>query len=233
MTTNDFYITAIIPVLDRPKNVKTLIESFFDTTPPKMADMLFVTGECCKIEIDEINKYNNLPINIGIAPDDVLSWAKRINWGINYSKNNHHFNEEAPWLLCGADDLKFHQNWFEVARDSAKDFVGIIGNNDLGNYGTICGTHTTHPIVSRKYIEEYGTIEEKGKLCNEEYEHNYVDVEFIATAKKRNAWKHEKTCIIEHLHHAWKKADYDDIYKKGDDNWKKDELLWIKRSKLF
>lgn len=228
----NFSITMLVPVLNRPKNVECLVTSFLETVPAGRADMLFITGEDCPEEIAEISKFKG-PISIAIAPPDVVSWAKRINWGVNYSATNHHLNSPAPWLLCGADDVKFHPNWFERAEAIAENFDGIIGTNDLGNPATIGGWHSTHPIVSRKYIMEQGTMDQSGVLCHEGYHHNYVDVEFVHTAMKRGAWKHDATCIIEHLHPAWSKSTWDDVYSKGYVTSSTDAQLWLKRKAAF
>lgn len=219
----DFSITVIVPVLNRPQNVERLIRSFVTNSPVDKTNMLFVTGDDCQDEIAEINKFKDLgPIGIGIAPTDVVPWSRRINWGIS--------NSTAPWLLCGADDVLFHPDWFAEAELAAKDFDGVIGTNDLGHPATIAGSHTTHPIVSRKYVMEQGTLDEKGKFCHEGYIHNFVDVEFVATAKQRGCWKHAPKCLIEHFHPAWNKATWDPVYQKGQDGWNHDRSLMINRA---
>lgn len=229
---DEFNITIIVPVLNRPKNIEPLIKSFSATAPSGKVNMLFVTGENCKEEIQEINRFTGA-ISIAIAPEDIVSWSKRINWGINYSANNFVFTSPSTWVLCGADDIIFHPNWFEIAEERSKDFVGIIGTNDLGHPATIGGWHTTHPIVSRKYIMEQGTMDELGKFCHEGYHHNYTDVEAVHTAMKRGAWRHEPKCIIEHIHPAWNKATWDDVYQKGSENVTADSQLWQRRKQQF
>lgn len=221
-----FSIVAIIPVLNRPKNVERLINSFKDNTPLDRAELLFVTGKDCKEEIEEINKFTG-SISIDIAPDNIISWAKRINYGIKQSEN------KSTWILCGADDIIFHPNWFEIAEQKSINFDGIIGTNDLGHPATIGGWHSTHPIVSREYIKNFGVIDEPGKLCHEGYFHNYVDAEIVHTAIKRGKWIHEPKCIIEHLHPAWNKANDDDVYKKGHEKVNLDRNLWSKRKAQF
>jgi glycosyltransferase involved in cell wall biosynthesis len=227
-----FNLSIIIPVLNRPKNISPLLNSLFNTTPMDKVDILFVTNQSCVEEINEINKFTG-PITVGIAPDSVMSWAKRINWGVDYSKINNRFGVPSTWILCAADDILFHDKWFEIAEAAAENFSGILGTNDLGHPATIGGWHSTHPLVNRNYIELYGVIDEPGKLCHEGYSHNYVDVEFIHTAMKRSAWKHEPKCIIEHNHPAWNKAEWDDVYQKGQENVSADSKLWTKRKLKF
>lgn len=228
----DFNITMLIPVLNRPKNIECLITSFLETIPVGRADMLFITSQDCTEEIEEIAKFKG-PINVSLAPLEIMSWAKRIYWGVSKSNSIHHFDKPAPWLLCGADDVRFHSGWFERAEVMAENFEGIIGTNDLGNPATIGGWHSTHPIVSRKYIEDQGTMDQLGVLCHEGYHHNYVDVEFVHTAMKRNAWRHDPTCIIEHLHPAWNKSEQDDVYARGNATAPLDAHLWLERKEQF
>lgn len=120
-----FSITAIIPVLNRPQNVNTCITSFLGTVPKDKAEMVFITNQDCQEEIHEINKYSG-QISVVIAPDDIISWGKRINWGINYSKINYTLENPSSWILCAADDIKFHSGWFEIAEEASENFSGII-----------------------------------------------------------------------------------------------------------
>lgn len=219
-----FTIDIIVPVLNRPKNVASLINSFINNSPLDKTKMYFVTNVSCQEEINEINKFKELhPENIFILlPEDKISWAKRINYGI--------LNTTADWVLCGADDVIFHSGWFEAAEETSKDFVGIIGTNDMGhpNHG-----HTTHPIVSREYVNNFGTIDEKGKFCHEGYIHNYVDVEFVTTAHKRSRFKRSNDCKIEHMHPAWNKGIDDDVYQVGQKSLNQDRALWIRREQII
>ena len=226
---SELFLTILVPVLNRPKNVDRFVNSFLQNTPLNKARILFITGQDCHEEIQAIRSCQG-PIDFQIVPPDILSWAKRINWGFNYLNS---INSECSWALCGADDIVFHPNWLEIAEKASENFCGIIGTNDLGHPACISGSHTTHPIVSREYVSKHGTIDELNKFCHEGYHHNYVDVEFVSTAKKRNMWKHESSCIIEHLHPSWNKASWDDVYQKGKDNWENDKQLWVKRSQLF
>lgn len=227
-----FLITVVVPVLNRQKNVAPFLNSFLANTPKDRAEVLFVTSNSCQDEINEIKKFEG-PIHIGIAPDEVLSWAKRINWGINYSENNTKLDSPSTWVLCAADDVVFHPNWLEEAEKAAKDFNGVIATNDLGSHAVMVGQHATHPLVSRKYVKEQGTVDEAGKFLHEGYRHNYVDLELVATAKKRNAFKAALDCKVEHFHPSWKKAEWDNVYQIGQDHLNQDRQLWVNRSNKF
>ena len=65
--------------------------------------------------------------------------------------------------------------------------------------------------MAREYVDR-GTIDEPGKLLHEGYPHEYVDDEFVQTAKKRGAWAFAEASIVEHLHPSWGKAPRDKLY---------------------
>ena len=87
--------------------------------------------------------------------------------------------------------------------------------------------------MARSYIEEFGTIDERGKVLHEGYEHEYVDNEFIETAKHRGEFIHAEHAIVEHLHPDWGKAEVDDTYRLGRSQTNRDKALFRKRRKLW
>jgi hypothetical protein len=46
----------------------------------------------------------------------------------------------------------------------------------------------------------------------EGYPHEYVDDEFVGTARKRGAWAFAADSHVEHLHPSWGKAPMDPMY---------------------
>jgi hypothetical protein len=42
---------------------------------------------------------------------------------------------------------------------------------------------------------------------HEEYPHEFVDDEFVATAKRRGVWKFCRESVVEHMHPHWRGAD--------------------------
>ena len=72
----------------------------------------------------------------------------------------------------------------------------------------MAGEHATHSLVADWYIER-GTIDEPGKVLCEEYWHEFVDDEFIGTAKYRMAFAFAEDSRVEHLHYMWGKGPKD------------------------
>lgn len=215
-------IAVIVPVLQRPHRVRPLIDSFHEATSPKDATLYFIAQRSDMVEIEAIIAAGLTPI---VVEDVDRSWAKKINRG--YERTSE------PWLLLGADDLAFRPGWVDVIRRLLVSHPGVIGTNDLGNSGTIDGTHSTHPLVRRSYADQLGTADEKRRICHEGYHHNYPDTEIVATARKRGLYLHEARCVIEHLHPAWGKSQHDAVYALGQSRVAQDHALFMSRKQRF
>ena len=153
-------------------------------------------------------------------------WARKINHGFTTTRSD--------FVLLGADDLLFHPAWdvyaVEVAETSG---AGVIGTNDLGNRTVMNGLHSTHPLVRRSYVEEFGTIDEPGKCLHEGYSHQWVDTELVETAKMRGQWAFAKGSHVEHLHPLWKKSTMDSTYEKALSTSQQDHAHFRSRQHLW
>jgi len=215
-------VAIIVPVLKRPANVRPLYDSFISATSTDDARMYFVAQRSDTEERAAIEAIGLEPILV----DDVdRSWAKKINRGYERSTE--------PWILLGADDLRFHDGWVGRVRGMLTTHVGVIGTNDLGNPNTINGSHSTHPLVRRTYANICGTVDERGKIVHEGYDHNYPDTELVATARRRGLYVHRVDCVIEHLHPAWGKGQNDPVYIRGNLHVQEDSLLFTNRARKF
>ena len=153
-------------------------------------------------------------------------YARKINAGYDAV--------EAEWYFLGADDIRFHPYWFEVAMEVHKQTEAcVIGTNDLGNPQVLQGQHATHSLVLLDYVEECGTIDEPGKVLHEGYSHNFVDTEFVATAKWRDAWAFAVNSRVEHLHPDWRKGQNDQVYALGKSGFANDQKYFEMRKRLW
>lgn len=137
----------------------------------------------------------------GGSPGD---YARKMNMGYQLTTE--------PLVFLGADDVQYHDDWFVRAAARISSGVGVVGTNDLGNPRVMAGRHSTHSLIVRAYVEEFGTIDEPGQMLHEGYVHEYVDDELVHTAKHRNAYVHAGDSIVEHLHPHWGKAETDASY---------------------
>lgn len=212
----------IVPVLGRPHRVAPLLESIEEATP-EPHKVVFVVTRGDQAEVSAI-------VDSGVdwvvmRPQARGDYARKINYAYELS--------EQPFLFCGADDLKFHPGWLSNALDKMTDGIGVVGTNDLGNPRVLHGKHATHSLVSRAYADEYGTIDQPGKILHDGYWHEMVDDELVETAKKRKAWAFAKNSVVEHLHPFFDKAPTDRLYDQfpqrmiqGRAVYKSREHLW-------
>jgi glycosyltransferase involved in cell wall biosynthesis len=217
-------ITILVPVLNRPQNAMSLVESIrAHTLVPHQILFLCSPGDneqalaCVETGADaDIVGFEN-------GPGD---WAKKINHGFNISYSE--------FCLLGADDLRFHPGWdTEALRIADETGAGVIGTNDLGNATVMRGMHSTHPLVRRAYVDEQGTIDEPGKCLHEGYAHQWVDNELIVTAQMRKQWAFAALSHVEHMHPYWKKGKMDATYEKALSTSKEDNALFRSRQHLW
>src|SRR4051812_11506898 len=120
-------LIVLVPVLDRPKNVSRLIDSFVNSKTP--GRLVFIASEGDDREIKAIED-NGAELLVTSS----VSWPRKINEA--YLKHRH----LADWFLFGADDIDFHEGWFantKPFRDQPE--IMVIGTNDLGNPRVIAG----------------------------------------------------------------------------------------------
>jgi len=153
-------------------------------------------------------------------------WARKINDGLAHVTQ--------PYVLLGADDLRFHPGWdIAVLEEAVRSNAGVIGTNDLANPTVMAGKHSTHPLVRMDYIEEHGTIDERGKVLHEGYHHQWVDAELCETAKARGQWAFAFDSHVEHMHPFYKGVSMDATYEKGQSTTTQDYRHFLRRRRLW
>lgn len=219
-------VAVLVPVLNRPKAVKPLLDSLTATATTIGCDAWFLCSPGDRAEIRAImaEGANHLEVEWGPGPGD---YARKINYGFRYLRSQ--YRNTYGFYLFGADDLRFHPGWVEsaVAQNHRRDAC-VMGTNDLGNRRVLAGAHSTHPLVHRDYWE-CGTIDEQGKVLHEGYDHQYTDDEFIQTAIWRDTYQHCQDSVVEHMHPDWGKGAVDDTYKKGKARGADDRALYESR----
>lgn len=136
-------------------------------------------------------------------------------------------------MFLGADDLRFHPGWLEAAKAELDVGVGVVGTNDLGSPRVMRGAHSTHSLVTREYADVFGTIDRPGRVLHEEYPHEFVDDELVATAKFRGAWRFASKARVEHLHPSWGKAPMDALYALQADRMSVGRRIYRRRSRMW
>lgn len=218
-------LAILIPVLRRPQNVLPLVTSIQEHTPEPFT-LLFISSPGDTLEIKELIKLDQQFIVMSFGFENRGDYARKINEGFR--------NIEATWYFTGADDLRFYPLWFENAMKVHEETGAlVIGTNDLGNPRVKAGHHSTHSLVHKDYVLNYGTIDERGKVLHEGYPHEFVDDEFVATAQKRKMFGFTSESIVEHLHPNWGKAPIDALYIKQPMRMRMGRSLYQRRQRLW
>ena len=167
-------------------------------------------------------EYRRCPVSTPIG-----DYARKVNLCVSQV-----FTE---WLFTGADDLKFHPNWFENAMKVRTEDKFVIGTQDLGNPRVLRGIHSTHSLVHTEYAREYGlTVDNTpGVVLCQGYWHEYVDDELVGVAKKRGIYAFANDSIVEHMHPHWGKAENDSSYTAQDSRLAYSRPLYTRRKGMW
>lgn len=224
-------VAVIVPVLGRPQNAAPLVESLAASTD--RAELIFVVSEGDWAQQDECYRLGNIYperlTTLGVPANRSGDYAKKIQCGYDWSFTT-------PLVLLAADDLRFQPGWLEAVEKIADEYdVGVIGTNDNANPSVKAGRHSTHPVVRRCYIDQYGgSVGEPGQVYHEGYDHQYVDNELVATAMARGCYAHAHDAGVHHLHPLYDRTvRRDPTYDKGQAKGAEDRRLFESRRPLW
>jgi hypothetical protein len=214
-------VAILVPVLGRPATIEPLLKSIHDTTPN--ATVLFLTTESDTetiVEIDNLGQWR-----IDVDQRERGDYARKINLGVQATHES--------LIFTAATDLKFHPDWLENAVAKLGGGVKVVGTNDLGNTQVLKGEHSTHTLITRDYVRDWGTIDEPGKIFHEGYPHEFCDTEMVQTAKFRSMWAMAMDSTVEHMHPDFGKAEWDDSYLDMPRRFYIGRRMYNKRRKLW
>lgn len=221
-------VALLIPMLTRPHRVGPLVASIRNVTiVPHVIVFVCTEGDdevIAAVEaVRDVQPFVELYV---IPPNERGDYAKKINFGYAVTTE--------PFLFLGADDLRFHRGWDRAAlKTMSRQGIGVVGTQDQANARVRQGRHATHSLVSRAYVDEFGTIDEPGKVLHEGYLHEFVDDEFVETARKRRVFAFEHRSVVEHLHPSVGKAQWDPLYNAQARRMRADREVFNTRRKLW
>jgi hypothetical protein len=219
-------LAIIIPMLGRPHHIPPLLESIEKSTPA--ARVLFMVSPSDGAVHDMIDAHRQAGVTVErhtIPYSPIGDYARKINTAYRFTTE--------PLLFLGASDLYFHDGWYENALAQLTPGVGVVGTNDLGSPRVMRGEHSTHSLVTRRYVQTCGTIDQPETVLCELYWHEYVDDEFINTAKYRRAYAHASESIVEHLHPNWGKGETDPLYAAQQSRMVRGYRIYQRRRHLW
>jgi glycosyltransferase involved in cell wall biosynthesis len=216
-------IAILVPVLGRPHQIQPMLDSLAASTYSAY-EVIFICSPG-DATADVARKSGQKTIVADWEPGQG-DYAKKLSLGYQHT--------EAEWLFQGATDLRFHHHWDAKALAAARHRGKlVVGTNDLGNPLVLRGRHSTHTLIARSYIENFGgTVDGTGVIFSEVYDHQFSDTEFIETAKRRHQFVFAADSIVEHLHPHWGKEERDSTYEKSERNYHNDRMLFMQRRKV-
>ncbi len=215
-------MVVIAPVLSRPWNAEPLMRSLESST--NRARLVFVCSPDDWAQITSCHATGAETLVVDWEPGKA-DWARKLEFARERS--------DEPFMLLGADDIRFHQGWVKAVLDVfAHNDVGVVGTNDLANPKVRAGKHSTHPVVCRGYAD-MGTIDNPDLMLHDGYFHQFVDNELIETAESRGCWAFAKKAHVEHLHPVWRTAEDDSTYRRGANRANVDQALFMQRRRLW
>ena len=217
-------VAILVPVLRRPHRITPLLGSVEEATPEPHR-VLFIASPSDTATHTALDAAGADWIVMDDDYEGRGDYMRKVNRGVAAT--------DEPLIFLAADDLRFHTGWLPAATAELRRGIGVVGTNDLGNQRVTRGTHATHSLLTRDYVERRGTIDEPGKALHAGYHHNFCDDELVCTAHARRAWAFAGTAVVEHLHPNWRKAEDDDVYRLGRTFFHEDRRLFMTRRKLW
>lgn len=220
----DPWVTVILPLWRRPHRVQPVVEAFTAAGGP--LELVLVVSED---DVDTYREAENTTARVwaatwpGGSPGD---YARKVNAAARAST--------APWVFTGADDLAPASGWVEAALGVSPygHTAGVVGTNDLFNPRVLDGTHSTHSLVARWYMDDPGGAwGEPGTVFHEGYPHEFCDDELVGVAKSRGRFRCAPESIVEHLHPYAGKSERDAVYDHGHSRNREAQLLFLRRSR--
>lgn len=210
-------ISILIPTLNRPDSIGPLASNIADTTPLGSYSLVFVLDHADHASREAVKnaEFCRFILCDGTYPEKVAAGLAGSN---------------EPFVLPTADDVVFHDGWFEAFEAEMTDDVHVLGTTDLTPISA-AGQHSTMPIIRRSYIENPGAAwNETGTVYHLGYHHGWIETETCQLAMHRGVWKFTHNCVIEHKHPDWGTREVDDTDRKGNlANKAQDEALFNAR----
>ena len=220
--TGPYPLRVLVPMLGRAHLAQPLVDNLRSTS---VAPVTFICSPDDRQTIEACVKTGEYVIVADWEPGKA-DYARKINLAFRGC------HEE--WVFTGASDLVFHADWdVHAMLVGRKTGAGVIGTQDTRNPSVKRGIQSTHSLVRREYIEEFGaaTFDHSGAIYSEAYDHQFIDIELVETAKLRGRWAFAKRSTVEHTHPHWGTAPSDDTYVKAMRQTTQDRRLYLQRIK--
>jgi len=210
--------SVIIPSAGRPEQAKSCVKQLFASSQGWDIECIVgvepLNGEDTMTGYREA--FDGMDVKMLIFDD----WQGPIRaWNAGLAQ------AQGEYLVFGADDLWFHEGWLPLALDkleSIRDRSGLVGFNDGTTNGEL---ECTHFLMTRDFCMEHHA----GVLAFPAYHQYFTDVESFHRASEADRYRWAFKSKVEHLHHAWNKAEEDETYKQSSPHFNRDKEAFEKR----
>ena len=224
-------IDILIPVLNRPQRVTSLLNNIWNTTEVPYR-ILFLCTEGDAFQISVIPNTEGILI-LSSGPGE---YPRKINEGYRWTDNTA--TEHFPYVFNASDDLEFTPGWDTNALHlmhgeiPGKPQISVVATNDKANSQVRKGQFGTHCLIRRSYIDEHGgSLDGPGLVFHEGYDHNFVDRELCHLAQSRGEFAYAKNSVVKHHHPLHDShVQMDATYRKGLAGFHQDQLLFFQRA---
>jgi hypothetical protein len=216
-------IAVIVPTYNRPRRLAAVAANIHENTSVPHRLVFAVEREDRKT----IRACYELDCTV-VVNQRTKNYAGALNSAIQAT--------DEPYVFAGADDLNFHPGWAEACLAHMDGWIMVVGTNDLYNKYVLAGSHATHYLVDRRYIDEFGGVIDQppGILSPECYGHQYTDCEAIGVAKMRARFRPCLESVVEHMHALSGKGHRpDSTTKKAMADLQTDSDLYDQRRDLW
>lgn len=214
-------VGILVPTLWRPHIMKWFVMKMKEVTPP-------VYKVYFGIHESDRESFGAALEIVGTCPSDVVVSKKH---SANYKLNKMFDKMEEPFGLWTADRIEFPVGWLEycLGHMEKSPELKVVGIANIWEPNSTCAF-----FVRRGYE---GVVDCPGKLCNDDYEHEFADTEFKHTAIKRGVYLHSKNDGVFATHHTTRYKDsifpYDETNRKSLDRYDECKELFESRRHLF
>lgn len=194
-------VSILIPTCFRPKMFEAMLDSLDRTTQGYDIETIAIVDEDYKTK------------RIAEERCTICSFSSK-KWGALNGWNLALKVSTGDILVPAGDDQLFHPNWLDYALESHREVLdgfGVVGMNDLAYDGNL--QLATMFIFDRDYCKEIMG----GIFAPPMYHYYCIDSEWNAKAKLLNRFYWEERAIVEHLHSAHGKREFDQHDQKRQD----------------
>lgn len=201
-------VSILLPTCHRPEMLRNMLQSLEDTTEGFDIETVFV--------IDEDMESVRVAVDFLENNEGILSFSP-FKRGALFGWNRALELSSGSYLVPSGDDQLFHADWLRIALDAHQAHCvgfGVVGMNDLAYDGD--SQLATMFLFDRTYCK----CHMGGVFAPPMYHYYNIDSEWNAKAKELGCFYWERNSVVEHLHVAHGKRDYDLHDKlKEDSMW--------------